>query len=83
MKCNGIIAFIGGALAGAVAAILLAPDSGENTRRKIKERAQQEYDNLKKRLQMRNVSAEPQVASVNDSARLGLTYKILLYYGCK
>ncbi|MBR2477899.1 MAG: YtxH domain-containing protein [Bacteroidales bacterium] len=50
MKCNGIIAFIGGALAGAVAAILLAPDSGENTRRKIKERAQQEYDNLKKKV---------------------------------
>ena len=37
MKCNGIVAFIGGALAGAVAALLLAPDSGENTRRKIKE----------------------------------------------
>ncbi|MBO5406858.1 MAG: YtxH domain-containing protein [Bacteroidales bacterium] len=50
MKCNGIIAFIGGALAGAAAAILLAPDSGENTRRKIKERAQQEYDNLKKKV---------------------------------
>lgn len=49
MKCNGIIAFIGGALAGAAAAILLAPDSGENTRRKIREKAQHEYDNLKKK----------------------------------
>ncbi len=71
MKCNGIVAFIGGALAGAVAALLLAPDSGENTRRKIKEKAQQEYDNLKKkRLLMQIVSAEPLVADVNDAGGL-------------
>ncbi len=50
MKCNGIIAFIGGALVGATAAVLLAPDSGENTRRKLKERAQQEYENLKQKV---------------------------------
>lgn len=50
MKCKGLIAFIGGALAGAAAAILLAPDSGENTRRKLKEKAQQEYENLKKKV---------------------------------
>lgn len=50
MKCNGIIAFIGGALVGAAAAILLAPDSGENTRKKIKEKAQQEYDNIKQKM---------------------------------
>ncbi|MBE6247353.1 MAG: YtxH domain-containing protein [Bacteroidales bacterium] len=47
MKCKGLIAFIGGALAGATAAILLAPDSGENTRRKLREKAQQEYEHLK------------------------------------
>ncbi len=50
MKYNGIIAFIGGALVGAAAAILMAPDSGENTRRKLKEKAQQEYDNLKQKV---------------------------------
>ncbi len=50
MKCKGIIAFIGGALVGAAAAILMAPDSGENTRRKLKEKAQLEYDNLKKKM---------------------------------
>ena len=50
MKCNGIIAFIGGALVGAAAAILLAPDSGENTRKKLREKAQQEYDHLKQKV---------------------------------
>lgn len=50
MKCKGLIAFVGGALVGAAAAILLAPDSGENTRRKLKEKAQQEYDNLKEKV---------------------------------
>ena len=50
MKCKGLLAFIGGALAGAAAAILLAPDSGENTRRKLREKAQQEYDHLKERM---------------------------------
>ena len=50
MKCKGLLAFIGGALAGATAAILLAPDSGENTRKKLKEKAQREYDHLKDKL---------------------------------
>ena len=50
MKCNGIIAFIGGALVVAAAAILLAPDSGENTRKKLREKAQQEYDHLKQKV---------------------------------
>lgn len=36
---NSILCFIAGALAGAVAATLLAPDSGENTRAKIRQGA--------------------------------------------
>ncbi len=36
---NSIGWFIAGALAGAAAALLLAPDSGENTRAKIKKGA--------------------------------------------
>ena len=31
---NSLLCFIAGAMAGAVAAVLLAPDSGENTRAK-------------------------------------------------
>lgn len=33
---NSILCFIVGAMAGAVAAVLIAPDSGEKTRAKIK-----------------------------------------------
>lgn len=36
---NSIMAFIAGAAAGAIAALLLAPDSGEKTRAKIKDGA--------------------------------------------
>ncbi len=58
MKCKGLIAFIGGALAGAAAAILLAPDSGENTRRKLKEKAQHEYENLKNKVAQAKCSCD-------------------------
>ena len=50
MKCKGLLAFVGGALVGATAAILLAPDSGENTRKKLKEKAQHEYAHLQDKL---------------------------------
>ena len=33
---TGILAFLGGAVAGAAIALLVAPDNGEETRRKIK-----------------------------------------------
>lgn len=42
MSTTGILySFIGGAIVGAVAALLLAPEKGENTRRRIKELLQQ------------------------------------------
>ena len=37
-KSDNIVAFIIGAAVGAVAGILLAPDSGANTRKKIKDK---------------------------------------------
>ncbi len=36
---NSLLCFIAGAVAGAVTAVLFAPDSGENTRAKIKQGA--------------------------------------------
>ena len=37
--CNSFLYFIAGAVAGAVTAVLLAPDSGEKTRERIRQGA--------------------------------------------
>lgn len=50
MKTNTLLAFIGGALVGAAAALLLAPDSGENTRKKIKDAVKSEVDDLEEKM---------------------------------
>lgn len=50
MKGDTLLAFIGGAIVGAAAAILFAPDNGTETRRKIKETLDKEYQNLKTKL---------------------------------
>ena len=36
---NSLLAFIAGAMAGAAVALLIAPESGEKTRKRIKEKA--------------------------------------------
>ena len=50
MKSDNLLAFVGGAILGAVAAILLAPDSGANTRAKIKEKAGETYKDLQEKI---------------------------------
>lgn len=45
-----LIAFAGGAVAGAVIGLMLAPDKGENTRRKICELAQDKSQAAKARM---------------------------------
>ncbi len=47
MKGDNLLAFIGGAIIGAAAAILFAPESGSETRKKIKDTFEKEYDSLK------------------------------------
>jgi len=49
MKTDTLFAFIGGAIVGAAAALLLAPESGEETRKKIRESVDTEYQALKKK----------------------------------
>lgn len=46
MKTNTLLAFIGGALVGAAAALLLAPESGEQTRKRIKEMIRDEVGEI-------------------------------------
>lgn len=41
-NCNGFFAFLGGAVVGAVAALLLAPEKGENARARVR-RSIQDY----------------------------------------
>ncbi|HIT47915.1 MAG TPA: YtxH domain-containing protein [Candidatus Coprenecus stercoripullorum] len=49
MKGDTFFAFVGGLLVGAAAAVLFAPDSGDETRKKIRETFDKEYSNLKHR----------------------------------
>lgn len=47
---KSLLCFIAGAMAGAVTALFLAPDSGENTRAKIKKGASDLTDKAKARI---------------------------------
>ena len=47
-----IFAFLAGAAAGAVAALLMAPDSGENTRARIRAKATGAVDKAKEAVDM-------------------------------
>lgn len=50
MKGDTLLAFIGGTIVGAAAAILFAPDSGDETRRKIKDSFDKEYQTIKSKI---------------------------------
>ncbi len=59
MKGDTLLAFIGGAIVGAAAAILFAPDNGTETRKKIKEALDKEYQNLKSKLNQEEPAPAP------------------------
>lgn len=50
MKTDNLFTFLGGVLVGAAVAILFAPDSGEETRKKIKDTFDKEYQGLKDKI---------------------------------
>lgn len=50
MKTDNLFTFLGGMLVGAAVAILFAPESGEETRKKIKDTFDKEYQGLKDKL---------------------------------
>jgi gas vesicle protein len=50
MKGDTLFAFLGGAILGAAVAILFAPDSGDETRKKIKDTFDKEYQTLKSKI---------------------------------
>lgn len=70
MKGDTLLAFIGGAIVGAAAAILFAPDSGSETRKKIKETFDKEYQNLKAKINQEETTQEaemePQPANTEE-----------------
>lgn len=50
MKSESLFTFLGGVLVGAAVAILFAPESGEETRKKIKDTFDKEYQSLKDKI---------------------------------
>ena len=50
MKVSTFFAFIGGVLAGAAIAVLLAPETGEESRKKVKEAILKGIDNINSKL---------------------------------
>ena len=60
MRGDTLLAFIGGAIVGAAAAILFAPDNGAETRKKIKETLDKEYQNIKSKLNQDDTAQKPQ-----------------------
>ncbi|MBO7322555.1 MAG: YtxH domain-containing protein [Bacteroidales bacterium] len=58
MKCDNFFAFLGGLIVGAGAAILFAPESGAETRKKIKNTFEKEYQNIKEKINNMNNDIE-------------------------
>lgn len=50
MKPRTVIAFLAGAAAGAALGLLLAPEKGEESRKKVKKTAEDYIDKVKERL---------------------------------
>lgn len=69
MKMDSILTFLAGAALGAGLAILFAPHSGEETRRRIRERANKDYNSVKERI---NTAKQKIKDSLNETAEAEL-----------
>ncbi|MCF0166112.1 MAG: YtxH domain-containing protein [Bacteroidales bacterium] len=58
MKTSTFFAFLSGALVGAAAAILYAPQSGEKTRQQLSEGIDKEYQKIKVQLEKAKAACE-------------------------
>lgn len=61
MKSNSIIALLAGVAAGTVLGVLIAPDKGEESRKKVKKTAEDCIGKVKEKLSKRKEEAEPAV----------------------
>ena len=50
MKSNSLIALLAGVAAGTVLGVLIAPDKGEESRKKVKKTAEEYIDKVKEKL---------------------------------
>jgi gas vesicle protein len=66
---DSMLAFLLGAIAGGVAALLLAPASGEETRRRLREASGQIYDQGRGAVDRAKDEVEERAQSVTDLAR--------------
>ena len=67
MKVNNFFAFLGGALVGAAVAILLAPEAGEETRKKIKTSFNKEVNNLKDKINDFEIQTKKSLNNIVDN----------------
>ena len=67
MKADSLFTFLGGALVGAAVSILFAPESGDETRRKIRDSFDKEYQSLKEKInRLKTPEAMPEQAAENE-----------------
>lgn len=76
MKTDNLFTFLGGVLVGAAVAILFAPESGEETRKKIKDTFDREYQGLKDKINnlesRAKAAADAYISARNQSAPASL-----------
>lgn len=69
MKGSNVLAFLGGVLVGGIAALLMAPQSGEETRGQIKDMADEGYNSARRRYGEAKEGLRRDAGIIKDAAR--------------